>query len=180
MIYLAVYIHKCVLILLNQLPQLAVPFYKNWWIFGYFRSLCLRFVYIVIVTMQLSNTIKHCQTFYTIAVTKWLRFYYSNEWSVGLNCDVLLCLDVYYYIQTEKKLLPFCKRHFKMFFLEWKCMNFAKVPTNNVPAPVQIMAWRRTGDKPLSESMMVSFLMHICVAWPQWVEASVYIYIYSL
>ena len=34
----------------------------------------------------------------------------------------------------------------------------AKSPMNNIPALVQIMAWRRSGDKPLSEPMMVSFL----------------------
>ena len=27
----------------------------------------------------------------------------------------------------------------------------SKVPINNIPALVQIMAWRRPGDKPLSE-----------------------------
>ena len=32
------------------------------------------------------------------------------------------------------------------------------------------MAWRRTGDKPLSEPMMVSLLMHIWVTRPQWVK----------
>ena len=31
----------------------------------------------------------------------------------------------------------------------------------NIPALVQIMAWRRSGDKPLSEPMMVSSLTHI-------------------
>ena len=41
-------------------------------------------------------------------------------------------------------------------------------PINNIPTLVQIMAWRRPGDKPLSEPMMVSFLMHICVSRPQW------------
>ena len=35
---------------------------------------------------------------------------------------------------------------------------------------VQIMAWRRPGDKPLSEAMMVSLLTHICVTRPQWVN----------
>ena len=34
---------------------------------------------------------------------------------------------------------------------------------NNIPALVQLMAWRRPGDKPLYEPMMVSILMHICV-----------------
>ena len=41
---------------------------------------------------------------------------------------------------------------------------------NNDPALVQIMAWRRSGDKPLSESMMVSLPTHICVTRPQWVK----------
>ena len=41
---------------------------------------------------------------------------------------------------------------------------------NNIPSLVQIMAWRRPGNKPLSESMMVRSPMHICIAWPQWVK----------
>ena len=45
-----------------------------------------------------------------------------------------------------------------------------KVQINNIPALVQIMAWRRPGDKPLSEPMMVSLLTHICVTRPQWVK----------
>ena len=32
-----------------------------------------------------------------------------------------------------------------------------KALINNIPALVQIMAWRRTGDKPLSEPMMTQF-----------------------
>ena len=47
----------------------------------------------------------------------------------------------------------------------------AKGPINNIPALVRIMAWRRPGDKPLSEVMMVRLLTHICVARPQWVNA---------
>ena len=43
-------------------------------------------------------------------------------------------------------------------------------PINNIPALVQIMAWRRSGDKPLSEPMMVCLLTHICVTRPQWVK----------
>ena len=35
----------------------------------------------------------------------------------------------------------------------------------------QMMAWHRSGDKPLSEPMMVSLLMHICVTRPQWVNS---------
>ena len=45
-----------------------------------------------------------------------------------------------------------------------------KGPINNSTALVQIMAWRRPGDKPLSEPMLVSLLTHICVTRPQWVN----------
>ena len=38
---------------------------------------------------------------------------------------------------------------------------------NNILALVQIMAWRRPGDKPLSEPMIVNLLTHICVTQPQ-------------
>ena len=48
-----------------------------------------------------------------------------------------------------------------------------KGPINNIPALVQIMAWRRPGDKPLSEPMMVILTTHICVTRPQWVKYSV-------
>ena len=45
-----------------------------------------------------------------------------------------------------------------------------KGPINNIPALVQIMAWRRPGDKPLSEPMLVSVPTHICVTRPEWVK----------
>ena len=46
-----------------------------------------------------------------------------------------------------------------------------EVRINNIPPLIQIMAWRRPGDKPLSEPipMVVSLLTHICVTRPQWV-----------
>ena len=37
-------------------------------------------------------------------------------------------------------------------------------PINKIPALVQIMAWCRSGGKPLFEPMMVSLLMHIIYA----------------
>ena len=41
---------------------------------------------------------------------------------------------------------------------------------NNILSSVQIMAWCRSGDKLLSEPMMISLLTHICVTRPQWVN----------
>ena len=45
---------------------------------------------------------------------------------------------------------------------------------NNIPVMVQIMAWRRPADKPLSEPMIVRLAaIHICVTWPQWVNSGI-------
>ena len=67
---------------------------------------------------------------------------------------------------------------FKGIFLNesvWIRIKFSlkfvsKGPTNDIPAFLQIMAWRRTGDEPLYEPMLVSLLAHICVTRPQWVK----------
>ena len=49
-------------------------------------------------------------------------------------------------------------------------------PIYNIPALVQIMAWYRPGDKPLSEPMMVSLLPHICITRPPWVNTCRHIF----
>ena len=67
---------------------------------------------------------------------------------------------------------------FKRIFLNESILILIKIslkfvpkgPINNIPALVQIMAWRRLGDKPLSEPMMICLLTHICVTRPQWVN----------
>ena len=50
-------------------------------------------------------------------------------------------------------------------------------PINIIPALVQIMAWRRLGDKTLSESMVVSLQTHIHVTRPQCVNSQVHVQI---
>ena len=65
-----------------------------------------------------------------------------------------------------------------MHFLEWNgcipikiSLRFVpKGSINNIRALLQIMAWCRQGDKPLSEPMMVSLPTHICVAGSHWVN----------
>ena len=61
-----------------------------------------------------------------------------------------------------------------IFFIENCCIliKFSlkyvrKGPIDNNPELVQIMAWRRSGDKPLSEPMLISLPTHICVTQPQ-------------
>ena len=67
---------------------------------------------------------------------------------------------------------------FKCIFLNENVSGLAEIPLKYVPecriddkqALVQIMAWRRSGDKPLSKPMMVILLTHICVIRPQCVN----------
>ena len=56
--------------------------------------------------------------------------------------------------------------------IEFSLKFVPKGPINNIPALVQKMAWRRPGDKPLSEPVMVSLLTYICVTRPQWVNSA--------
>ena len=67
---------------------------------------------------------------------------------------------------------------FKCIFLNenvwiWLKISLKFVPkfrTNNIPTLVQIMAWRRPGDKPIPGPMTVCLLTRICVIRPQWVN----------
>ena len=67
---------------------------------------------------------------------------------------------------------------FKCIFLNENVWGLAEIPLKYVPecriddkqALVQIMAWCRSGDKPLSKPMMVILLTHICVTRPQCVN----------
>ena len=65
--------------------------------------------------------------------------------------------------------------HWSVFFLNENMIISLKIslkfvstgPINNIPVLVQIMAWRRPGDKPLSEPMIIILLTHVCVTRPQ-------------
>ena len=107
----------------------------------------------------------------------------------GLMCSqqngrlILLVLKLEYSVRINT-LSPRQNGHhfaydvFKCIFLNENVWSLIKIsfnfvpmgPINNIPALVQIMAWRLPGDKPLSEPMMVRLLTHICVTQPQWVK----------
>ena len=69
-------------------------------------------------------------------------------------------------IEAETKWPPFFGRHFKCIFLNenvWiSLMISPKIAPHmrivNIPALVQIMYWRLTGDKPLYEPMLARFV----------------------
>ena len=95
-----------------------------------------------------------------------------------LLCFVLVILSDLNTLRPKQNGRHFADDVFKCIFLNenvWILLKISlkfvpEVPINNIPSLVQIMAWRRPGDKSLSEPMMVSLLTHICVARPQWVN----------
>ena len=93
------------------------------------------------------------------------------------NCDILHngALNT---LRPRQNGRHFADDTFKCIFLNEKVWIPIKIsfkfvpkgPVSNIPALVQIMAWRRSGDKPLSEPMLVRLLTHICVIRSQWVK----------
>ena len=86
-----------------------------------------------------------------------------------------ICLNT---LRTRRNRRHFADDIFKCILLNETVLISTKISLkfipkgliNNIPALVQIMAWRRPGDKPLSEPMMIISLTHICVTRPQWVK----------
>ena len=98
----------------------------------------------------------------------------------AISCYTVLCYDrvLFNTLRPRQNGRRFADNTLKCIFLnEYVRISF-KIslqfvplgPINNIPALVQLMAWRRPGDKPLSEPMIVSLPMHICVIWSQWVK----------
>ena len=98
-----------------------------------------------------------------------LKISFGKLWPFSLGLNVLTHWG-------RDKMAAIFQTTFSNALFEWKyrikiSLKFVpKGPIDNIPALVQIMAWRRPGDKPLSEPMMVSLLTHICVPRPQWVK----------
>ena len=88
---------------------------------------------------------------YGVTRSQWVK---SNRWG-----------------QNKKEPLS-CRWHFGMHLCEWKSwyfdLNFTEVcpngPVDNKPTLIQKIAWCQTGDKPLSEPMMIyTLLTHILI-----------------
>ena len=128
---------------------------------------------------------KICTSQYDFPRPQWVTFL-KISWTLEsspLRARYAMPLGVQVIIKSLRPRLnrrPFADDIFKCIFLKetaWISLKISlkfvpKVRINNIPALVQMMAWRRPGDKPLSEPMMVSLLTHtcICVTRPQWVN----------
>ena len=103
------------------------------------------------VTVTISTT-QHTTTLYYLSISITDIHFYLISYEIK-RCFTTLCRDMLCVVMYNDtlKFVP-------------------KFRINEIPALVQIMAWRRPGDKPLSEPMMVSLLTHIWVSWPEWVN----------
>ena len=101
----------------------------------------------------------------------WLHFVSSTL----IRSVIYICVNI---LRPRQNGRHFADDTFKRIFLNDNVRLSIKISLNfvpngpiiNIPALVQIMAWRRLGDKPLSEIMLVSLLTHICVTRPQCVN----------
>ena len=135
---------------------------------------------------QNNKMLFHCIYFLSHSLINYVKhldkFSYSNAcygyWSTGATCDLFYLHSMFNTLRPRQNERHFADDTFNRIFLNENVRISIKIslkfvpkgPINNNPALVQIMACRRSGDKPLSEPMMVSLLTHICVTRPQWVN----------
>ena len=105
----------------------------------------------------------------------------GRGWVISSRYFIESCLDLhagFNSLRPRQNRRHFADDIFKCIFLNenvWIAIKISlkfvpKGPINNISALVQIMAWRRPGDKPLSEPMMVILPTQKCVTRPQWVN----------
>ena len=123
---------------------------------------------------------------YSRLVTKWLYhcsdniFYiasssYKMKHDLHRTCRLVAIAGAISTLRSRQNGHDFADGNFKCMCLNENTQIAIKISLkcvpkdliDNIPASVQIMAWRRPNDKPLSERMLVSLLTHICVTQPQ-------------
>ena len=130
-----------------------------------------------------SDFIEICTKGYTYQFTGWDNGLGTNRWQaiIWINAGLvywrnyMCCVNT---LRPRQNGRHFADDTFNRIFvnenarvsIKFSLKFVPKGPMNNIPALVQIMAWRRPGDKPLSGPVMVSLLTHICVTRPQWVK----------
>ena len=107
------------------------------------------------------------------------HFISQKHFNTSASCGISSCRCITFNtLRPRQNCRYFVDDSFKCIFLKknvWTLLKISlfivpKVRINNIPTLVQIMAWRRPGDKLLSEPMMVSLLTHKCVILPPWVN----------
>ena len=155
----------------GNLTIAPVPAKQTWWI--WINTWC-EFITNDCITATKQSTTKPCAYFLGYTV------YWTQNDMKYVSHSIILPNLIYQHIEAGTKWTPFRRRHFNRISLNenvWIPIKISlkfvpKGPMKNTPALIQIMTWRRSGDKPLSEPMMISLLTHICVTRPQWVNTA--------
>ena len=99
----------------------------------------------------------------------WQSTQYVDKWMVPLKFNTLRLRQNGRRFADDTFIRIFLNENVRIS-IKISLKSVLKGPINNIPALVQIMAWRWSGDKSLSEPMTVSLLTHMCVTRPQWVK----------
>ena len=145
----------------NRCKLFDSAIYRNWlWWYTYLSSFLL-------FQMAFSSSFREYNTT-TVATT-------ITTWTATVGCKVLECHVTHW---GRDKMTAISQTTFSNVFYSMKLLEFARIkisltfaskgPINYIPAVIPIMAWRRPGDKSLSEPMVVSLPTHTCVTRPQW------------
>ena len=140
--------------------------YMSWYIISFFG---FTFLNIFIFSSTLVLTFSYRRNLYT---------FYWKVIDVDIHVDYVFCWMILNSLRPRQDGRHFPDDTFKRIFRNENVrilinISLKFVPKgliNNIPALVQIMAWRRPGDKPLSEPMIVNLLTHECVIRLQWVK----------
>ena len=109
-----------------------------------------RMTYVVCMELSFYQIRSTPFSFHTEAETRWPTFRRQHFQRHFFNEDILISIDI------------------SLKFV-------SKDQINNILALVQIMAWHRRGEKPLSGPMMIIFPTHVCVTRPQVMVSDIYI-----
>ena len=123
-------------------------------------------VWIIYFVLDLVENIPTTTFVFRIVIMKWWSHNIITLLILMIKCDALNTLRP----RHNGRHIP--DDIFKWIFLNenvWISINISlkfvpRGPINNIPTLVQVMAWRRPGDKPLSEPMMVRLPTHICLS----------------
>ena len=147
----------------------------------YFHTIRLYVVYIHLDIISISYLWLSCTTTIyavNIGIRAWIGNYICvKQWDWMTHLCPNFNSGLVNTLRPRRNRRHFTYDIFKCIFLNENVWISVKIslkfvpngPIDNIPALVQIMAWRRWGDKPLFEQMMVSLPTHICVTRPQWV-----------
>ena len=131
-----------------------------------------------ITQMKMMFTMKEYHIFWHWCINSiCIKYSNHNVYSAAISLSVMHHVNSL--IEAETKFISFCTPFSNVFpwiKIYWFWLKFVGVYfkglIDNIPALVQIMAWHRSGDKPLSEPMTNILLRHICITRPQRVNTS--------